>query len=235
MTTHSDSAGVIGNRCGHDKNALKTTPRWVHKSDSPKLIKAVIKSLECFKRSCHDVEDIIRSWGSNRLMRSERREAIAVTLKIVMKFFIIETGIIGETTKHGKFVNKTMKQLCAHTGLSWSRFRRAWGDLVRRGYIKVTQLCEERGGGEIRALTSIKKVTNKLFEQQGYTRKFIHWLDDERQKRKMERQKKRIGQALKNSQPKPIFADSKPVDAKTASKHVATIRETLAPLNLTPH
>ena len=95
--------------------------------------------------------------------RSELRESTTAVLKCMIHYMDMTTNRFGYASKDGfQYYNIPFIQM--HTGLSFSRVKRALKQLVKSGYIKRSKRWTERQAGKFKSLTtSTVIVVNMLF------------------------------------------------------------------------
>lgn len=158
-----------GNSCGHDKCApqfrltrpIKTGPGGI----PAVLIRAIERAIVFYERPAL-FPSLNHANGSFRQMRSERREACLVTLAACLKYMDLISLRIGIQKPEG-FQPFSLSLIHRATGLSWSRFERAWSDLKNGGIVKSSQKVVRLADNEFHHEISVKTVSAGLFKALG--------------------------------------------------------------------
>ncbi len=146
----------LGNGCGHVVKELR--PAILPDQRRPPLIPRLIKRIggphgfyyKPWKKRLR-VLAYIRARRMNaqvqRLMRSERREAVVAVLGVLLHYCDLLTMRVGfrDPNFHQCFVGLNMTTIARYAGLSLSRADRAMQDLKAAGLVGVYPIVEKRG------------------------------------------------------------------------------------------
>jgi len=162
-----------GNRCAHNVGApnLKTNLKVSRKMHS--VVVQLMGRIDAYMDDAHVLDFVELARSSSRQTRSERREGIVVTLKTILHFLDLPSMKIARFVRAtGELKPITIKDLHVYSGLSFSRFKRAWLDLVHSGlfgsvpqYEKETSVVA--GNTKFKGLPSIKFMRKSLFTMFG--------------------------------------------------------------------
>jgi len=156
-----------GNFCFHDP----VHPALEMAIDMPKnsyeVIKDACERLKQFYKSPSMFQSLNLANGSSRKMRSERREAVVRVSQTLIKFTELATLRVGQPTSQG-FANYSYNVLVTHSGLSYSRVRRAMKDLQKAGFVSVKRLYEiDPDDRSYKGKPAVKCINVQLFEALG--------------------------------------------------------------------
>ena len=156
----SSSALNSGNRCGHvpDQPVLDALVDLPKKA--PPILRDALKKVREFY-----AHPMILPFLNHeqRQRRSEAREAFVVVLTVLLKHLDLVTMKIIMVTPQGERQNVDLRYLHSQSGLSFSRFKRAWLALIDAGIIKSFKQHEKTEEGDYKGLPSIKTITPLLF------------------------------------------------------------------------
>lgn len=158
-----------GNLCGHDKVAPDfrlVKPIKTGKSGIPLVLIMAVQRLTGYYNSPALLPSLNRVNDSNRQQRSERREACIVALASILKYTDLVSMRVGIQTTEG-FRPWSLKTLHLATGLSWSRFERAWLDLKASGIVSSFQKQALLKDNEWHHEVAVKAVNRSLFSALG--------------------------------------------------------------------
>lgn len=155
-----------GNRCGHDKDnpnfSFAENLGLTDKTHT--VIKDIVERIEDYYYDPDKLPFIEASRSTDRQVRSERREAIIKTLKALLKHLDLRTMRVIDYKSDTPVIIKNIYKV---SGLSFSRFKRAWLTLVHSGLFKsipqVEKETDSDGNDRFRGLPSIKFMSKKLF------------------------------------------------------------------------
>lgn len=161
-----------GNKCGHNPNKPRLSPLLPIKTGKGGLPRILSLAAEKTK-AWYDRPDLCPKLQTNkdRRTRSERREAILITIETLLKHLDLATLQIGCPTGHG-FVDIDMKSIVKESGLNQRRCERAISQLKRAGFLKATQHRIKRAPGVYAALRAIRIFTRDFFIWLGLDRIF---------------------------------------------------------------
>ena len=169
-----------GNKCGHDP--LK--PRLIsyrnphriedwdddndrddfgHKKKSRFFydVDAALDDFYNFPRMLPNLGMMWKEDGSQKKRRSELRESTTAVLKTIIHHMDMTSNRFGYPSKDG-FIYYDIKFIQKHSGLSYSRVKRALKALVRSGYIERKKRWTEREYGKFKSLTTATVVNVKM-------------------------------------------------------------------------
>lgn len=151
----------FGNRCGHDPaKPLLDLPASINKR-LPKLLQDTIKKVKHFYANPSDFTFLNHE---ERQRRSESREAMVQVLSVLFLHLDLVTMKLVRVDKKGNKHNVSIAYLHSQTGLSFSRFKRAWLALIDSGIAKsFKQYDHKKDHGIYKGLPSIKTITPLLF------------------------------------------------------------------------
>jgi len=145
----------FGNNCSHSKE----TPRFYapHNFDRlPNFIQEAMAKCEDFYFSSKEYLTNLQTPLNEeelRIKRSERREAISLTLQALFNYMNITNGEVGFWTKNtGKIKNIHCEFLARKTGLKRQRLYRAIADLKRAGYVTAQHTAKRSAKGIYRTV-----------------------------------------------------------------------------------
>jgi len=160
-----------GNYCGH----VPGVPRVSLRSPVPdKFPQVIITAVERLTK-CYDNFAVLPGLGFSRYrsgnfrarqVRSERREAVVLTLIALLRYTELSSMRVGVPTDDG-FHALSAAYLAEQAGLSLQRFQRAISYLKRRGFVSVHQPRYLNEDGEIRGQNAIRLVNTSLFNALG--------------------------------------------------------------------
>jgi hypothetical protein len=179
-----DSATALsGNRCGHDpKNPRfpdpKNNPRTARHGLSPKIIEAVIKKSRNYYNNPELLPSLNAANGSDRQMRSERREGCNDILEPILRYMDIRTLRVGIPQIDGTMVglpmeSKTLEDgtrivgLVEMAGLGLRRAERAAHDLKTAGILGVNSICNKIEEGVYQGISAIRTISAQFFTALG--------------------------------------------------------------------
>jgi len=183
-----------GNRCGHNPEQFAAD-----RLDLPKvkaghgylprvLTKTMKRCIEFFNdpslmKSLGFHKDKFNLDGSNRQVRSEDREAVALVYQSIVSCTDLASFRVGHYLKDGQFRNYTALELAERCGMvrvgkdpdqpgklkrfPTSRFWRAFKRLKGVGAIEVFEQFEEKENGDMRGRPAIKTVSEKFMRRLG--------------------------------------------------------------------
>lgn len=159
---------LYGNRCGHDVESPNLKINLKPSGKMHDVLVQLMDRIEGYMYDPHTMEFLELSRGSARQTRSERRQSIIKTLKTLLHFLDLPTMKIARFVRAtGELKPITIKDLHVYSGLSLSRFKRAWETLVDSGlFCSVSQYEKEQdadGCTKFRGLPSIKFMRKSLF------------------------------------------------------------------------
>lgn len=153
-------AVVFGNRCGHNPGQpVLDLPKAINEK-IPKLLQDTIKKVRTFYANPSEFTFLNHE---ERQRRSESREAMVQVLSVLLIHLDLVTMKLIKFDKKGNQENVSIAYLHAQSGLSFSRFKRAWLALIDAGICKSFQQVESTEQGEYKGLPSIKTITPVLF------------------------------------------------------------------------
>lgn len=176
MKNKAKKKPITGNRCGHDKDKPQLDLRFPASAKAPILVKTMVREASSLFKKLGKLKGLWKSYKSSRLMRSERREAVAQVIAACCKFCDVATGALG-VREHGTFKRASLRRLWGHTSLSWPRFKRAFKNLVSEGYIKSIRQSHINEYGDIRATESFKFFTKRFWQEFGFKQFFLDQRD----------------------------------------------------------
>lgn len=144
---------------------------------TPLLLCRTIERFVQFYKSPFRVPELNGANGSDRQMRSERREACIVVMAAILRYTDIVSLRVGIPTKTG-FVSLSYETLRKQTHLGEKRFQRAMNDLKAARLITVSQRGQLLPSGKWVGLSAVKAVSKDVFELFG----LLEWLKKEREK-----------------------------------------------------
>jgi hypothetical protein len=158
-----------GNLCGHDKQAPDfrlVRPIKTGVAGIPLVLIMAVQRLTGYYDRPTLLPSLNRVNDSDRQQRSERREACIVTLASVLKYTDLSSLRVGIQTVEG-FRPWSLKMIHRATGLSWSRFERAWLDLKAAGIVSSSQKKAILKDNEWHYEIAVKALNASLFSALG--------------------------------------------------------------------
>jgi len=151
---------VNGNKCGHKPGVLRHFHPPVHHKSRPNLIEQAKSSL------CHAYDSYKKSKlkfnfsdETNRLKRSERREAIVSISQLLLHYMDMATFNIVVPIGGDRFRYVDLRYIANKLSISFIRCKRAISDLVKCGYLLVKRQMPKSG----LQLPSIRQFTAQFF------------------------------------------------------------------------
>lgn len=165
-----------GNYCGH----LPDSPR-LHFTDTtekrrPGILIELQDRIDRFFADPNVLPSLRNASGSKRQMRSERREACIVLMKVIVEHMDLVSLRCGIPTRQG-FMSLTLPHLVKFTGLEQRRAERALADLKKANLITVSQPRQLKEDGTWRGLAAVKAVNKLLFSVFGLHERLVHEID----------------------------------------------------------
>lgn len=159
---------TFGNRCGHQPDAPILDALVELHRKAPPILSDLLKKIRAF----YAQPDTLPFFNHDeRQRRSERREAFVLVLTVLIKHLDLVTMKVVRVNEHGQKVNVDLRYLHAQTGLSFSRFKRAWLSLIDAGVIKSFKQHEKLESGDYKGLPSVKVVSPLLFGAAGLSKR----------------------------------------------------------------
>ena len=158
-----------GNFCGHDPRNPRlelARPAKTGKGGLPRILTLAMEKTQGFYDHPNLFPSLNLANGSNRQMRSERREGCVLVQQAIVKRTDLATMQVGVPTPGG-FRNLSVASLAQDTGLSPSRAERAFKDLKASCLVTMTTIRERIEDGSWRSLAAIKTVSQHFFETLG--------------------------------------------------------------------
>ena len=153
-----------GNFCGHDP--LKPCFGLVKKpSDKmPGILKKLMERLEEYYDNPDKIPSLNAANGSDRNMRSERREACITVLHCLLKYLDLATMRVEIPADIcGKWSGFRVRTMADHCGIGEKRVSRALADLTAAGLIDGYQPKEETNDGGYKSLPSVRFFAKEIF------------------------------------------------------------------------
>jgi hypothetical protein len=151
---------AFGNRCGHDpRTPVLDLPAAINKK-LPKLLQDTIKKMRGFYANPSNFSFLNHN---DRQRRSESREAMVLVLSVLFQHLDLVTMKLVKVNEKGQHENVSIAYLHVQSGLSFSRFKRAWLGLIACGICKSFQQVDSTEEGQYKGLPSIKTITPVLF------------------------------------------------------------------------
>lgn len=183
-----------GNRCGHDRKALRMfLPPSEHKP-RPYLIRKCQANIAKLWSNPFFLEDL-PAHVLNRQRRTEAREAIIGTLGVLLHYVCLDTLQICYT-QHGNPCVLTF--IAERANLSLDRVKSALGLLKEGGYIQCSERQWKRlQDGNFKALATLRTLSYKLFRALGVSEYALKMEQGKKRKRML---KARIEQQYNDTQ-----------------------------------
>lgn len=176
-----------GNRCGHVPAKPVLDPIVELHAKAPPILRDAIKKVRAFYAQPETMPYLNHD---DRQRRSESRESIVVVLNVLLKHLDLVTMKLQQVTAQGSRLNPSIKYLHAQSGLSLSRFKRAWLALIDSGLINSFKQHEKTEKGDYKGLPSIKTVTPLLFKALNMAKRLKHTRDYLSEKQRLNKAKK---------------------------------------------
>ena len=170
-------------RCGHDR----ARPRLgTHDALPPRLHFVLRQLVNLSERIFHHSREFpeLQIHDSDRVRRSDRREAIVRVVKVLFVGMDLASWRVGRPVKGAAwFEGLSVAEIASRSGLNLSRVEEALHDLARAGLMHTTpdargRLCAPQardrsvdpGTGELTfaGLPAVRRFTPRLFERLGY-------------------------------------------------------------------
>lgn len=156
-----------GNRCGHDPysprlNAAVSIPRG--KGGFPRILSMAAERAKAWyfhPAKCPALH------GSDRQIRSERREACQIVLEVIFRHLDLASMCLGSPTPANGFIDIDMKTMVHDSGIGQRRCERAIALLKEAGFMRVKQPRRQNEEGAYFGCRAIRIVTETLFEALG--------------------------------------------------------------------
>lgn len=159
-----------GNRCGHNPKRPNLMPLDALQKDKGRLPylleRATEKALEWYQKP-YKCKPLLKGKDANKPMRSERREACLRVLRAIFETMELASLQLGTPTLDGGFIDVSMAQLTARSGLKKRRCERAIAELIRAGFLTTKRRSGQNEQGKYFGLRSIRTVQVALFEWLG--------------------------------------------------------------------
>lgn len=195
---------IGGNFCGHDPLAPKLkldNPAKKGAGGQPRVITLLMERMTQYYFNPAKIPSLNLANGSDRQMRSERREACIVVLAALLKNMDLSSLRVGQPTKNG-FLNYTFDWLAAHTGLPLWRVDRSVRDLKQAGLLTISQPRQLKEDGTWKGLAAVKAISKHLFGVFG-----LHKMLQIEQKKAVTRLKKKAKEWQANDGQKRTLTD----------------------------
>lgn len=155
-----------GNFCGHNPESPRLTlasPARRGKGGQPRVLTLLMERITAYYAAPRRVlPSLDLANGSQRQMRSERREACVCVIAAIIKNTDLASLRVGVPTPNG-FLNFTFPWIARQCGLPLARVERAIRDLKRAGMLTVSQPRQLQADGSWRGLAAVKAVSRNLF------------------------------------------------------------------------
>jgi hypothetical protein len=171
------------------------------KGGQPRVITLLMERMTTYFFRPSTIPSLNLANGSERQMRSERREACIVVMATLLKNMDVASLRVGQPTKTG-FLNYTLDWLAAHTALPLQRVDRAVKDLKNAGLLTVSQPRQLKEDGTWKGLAAVKAVSKHLFGVFG-----LHKMLQHEQKKAVKRLKRKAQEWSENDGQKRTLTD----------------------------
>lgn len=155
-----------GNFCGHNPEKPRLTlasPARRGKGGHPRVLTLLMERITAYYGAPRRLlPSLDLANGSQRQMRSERREACICVIAAIIKNTDLSSLRVGIPTPDG-FLNFTFSWIAGQCGLPLARVERAVRDLKAAGMITVAQPRQLQADGTWRGLAAVKAVSKHLF------------------------------------------------------------------------
>ena len=161
----------------------------------------------------------------DRLMRSERREAIALVLGFMGYHCDLATRCVGRPPRQdASMIGYSLTEIATDTGLTLSRVERAMDDLVMTGAVINIPRVEKAENGSFFGMPSIRKLSRALFDILGLGAALVK---GEKKAKKNLRQKLGHEEAEPAKEDHTKQAGNDRLRAATARNHIKKMQRTL--------
>lgn len=155
-----------GNFCGHDPDAPRFTLARPAKKGKGGIPRVLTLFMERFTDYYHSprlkLPSLDLANGSERQMRSERREACVVVMAAIAAHTDLSSLRVGIPTPSG-FMSYTFSWIAGACGLPLRRVERAVYDLKAAGILTVSQVWQLQSDGTYKGLSAVKAVSRLVF------------------------------------------------------------------------
>lgn len=155
-----------GNYCLHDRAHPALILALPAKKNLPPVLLEATERIKQFYDSPQMFPRLNFANGSNRQMRSERRESTTVVYSALLKHTELASMRVGIPTKEG-FTNLSIKVLAKACGYGYKRTYRALTDLRKAGFLTLTRLYKIDDSGNYKGMPAVKAMRPLVFEAMG--------------------------------------------------------------------
>jgi hypothetical protein len=200
-----------GNNCLHNK--LK--PRfYIPPTDNekrPTELDRAIKKLESVYHAPKSkfVKRLNNTNPKKRKKRTDRLEAIISVSQTIVHYMEAWTFQVGRFSPAGNFINYGLKHIANIAGITVCRTKRALNDLIKAGYLKVTEQCDKLADGGYRGLEAIRQISTEFFKDLGINYKRLYRLREWKRKRTAKAIEKKAQKEAHQTFNKPILSAAK--------------------------
>lgn len=167
-----DSTHRSGNKIGHDPNNLKLKTNYPIKKGKggmPALLHDVSERLDKWAVEPNLYPNFTRALSVNGMhIRSEAREAIAVTLKAMLRKLNLATMVVAKPSTTGLRC-WSVKKLLEDAPIGRKRLERVLHRFYRITLVESHRQCKKNEDGTYKHFASIRVISERLFELLGVT------------------------------------------------------------------
>jgi len=162
----STVAAAIQDWRGHNPKSprLFEPPPALAQARIPRILREAQRRLEELYHHPELVPTFANKPQSQRLTRSERREACCALLGPILQYTDLVSLRVGRPRGDGELEGITLAELAALAGLPLRRAERAYHDLVLAGVITTHEIAVRVADGAIRARAAIRRLSEAFLE-----------------------------------------------------------------------